>query len=111
MNEKVRKWLLDLVAAADQIESFVVDMRFEDFLEDAKTQRAVERDFLIIGETLIRIRDADPAILENISHCREIIGFRNILAHGYDEVDERIVWQAVVKYLPILKQEASALLR
>jgi len=34
-------------------------------------------------------------ILNKISEHRRIIGFRNILVHGYDMVDEVIVWNAV----------------
>jgi len=109
MKEKVRKWLLDLLAAADQIESFVDGMTFGSYVEDAKTQRAVEMDFLIIGETLIRIRDADLSVLNKVSHHNDIIGFRNILAHGYDQIDDRVVWNAVTRYLPVLKKEVLQL--
>ena len=28
-----------------------------------------------------------PAVAEKIPHARDVIGFRNILAHGYAEVD------------------------
>jgi len=69
------------------------------------TQRAVERDFEIIGEALNRIRHTDNEILNRISESRRIIEFRNILIHGYDVVDESIVWNAVTGHLPILIAE------
>ncbi|MBW8040138.1 MAG: DUF86 domain-containing protein [Planctomycetes bacterium] len=41
---------------------------------------------------------------------RRIIGFRNILIHGYDNIDEAIVWQAVTNHLPILIREVKEIL-
>ena len=101
MKDEARKWLLDLLAAAEEIEAFVGDASYESYQMDTKTQRAVEMDFLIIGEILIRIRNMD----ESISSHVDIIGFRNLLAHGYDQIDNRIVWNAIVRYLPLLKKE------
>ena len=40
-----------------------------------------------------------------------IIGFRNILIHGYDTVDDAIVWGAVKDRLPVLIVEIRGLLR
>jgi uncharacterized protein with HEPN domain len=74
------------------------------------TQRAVERDFEIIGEALRRIKRIEEHVLETISDRHRIIGFRNILIHGYDTVDEGIVWNAVVNHLPILVREIQELL-
>ncbi|GAI92753.1 unnamed protein product, partial [marine sediment metagenome] len=48
--------------------------------------------------------------LEKISEQHRIIGFRNILIHGYDIVDEAIVWQAVTNHLPILIREVKEIL-
>ncbi len=74
------------------------------------TKRAVERDFEIIGEALSRIKNTDSELLEKISEHHRIIGFRNILIHGYDVVDEAIVWQAVTNHLPILIREVKEIL-
>lgn len=45
-----------------------------------------------------------------ISEAARIITFRNVIAHGYDAIDDAIVWQAIVDKLPVLRQEARALL-
>ena len=39
-----------------------------------------------------------------------IIGFRNVLAHGYDVVDDEVVWDAVTTDLPELTASVEALL-
>jgi len=80
-------------------------MDFQAYQDSQVTQRAVERDFEIIGEALSRIKRTDPAVLDRISEHHRIIGLRNILIHGYDMVDEAIVWNAVKNHLPVLIRE------
>lgn len=63
---------------------------------------ACERQLEIIGEAMTRLRDSHPAVFERISNGRSIIGFRNRLIHGYDTVDEEIVWDVIqTKLLPL----------
>jgi uncharacterized protein with HEPN domain len=40
-----------------------------------------------------------------------MIGMRHILVHGYFEIDSDIVWEAVVKDLPILKNQIQEILK
>lgn len=110
MNDEVKKNLIDIIQSAQEIQSFVNGMDFEEYRNHSVTKRAVERDFEIIGEALNRIKKADSELVERISEHRRIIGFRNILIHGYDIVDEAIVWQAVVKHLPVLVREIKVML-
>lgn len=110
MNDETRKNLVDIIQAAEEIQGFVCGMDFEVFQNQTVTKRAVERDFEIIGEALNRIRNTDDKLLEKVSEHHRIIGFRNILIHGYDIVDEAIVWQAVTNHLPILLSEIKQLL-
>jgi uncharacterized protein with HEPN domain len=111
MKDELHKCFYDIVQACLEIDDFIQDMTYETFLDDLKTQKAVEREFEIIGEALNRIKRSDSELLEHISEHHKIIGFRNILAHGYDAVDELIVWQAVKNHLPILKSEVEEIIR
>ncbi len=111
MNDETRKNLIDVLQAAEEIQDFVCGMDFKAYQNNAVTKRAVERDFEIIGEALNRIKNTDSELLETISGHHRIIGFRNILIHGYDVVDEAIVWQAVTNHLPILMGEVKEILR
>jgi len=47
----------------------------------------------------------DPGLTEHITECRRIIGFRNILIHGYAEVDPRMVLDIIETKLPRLRRE------
>jgi len=110
MNDETRKNLVDILQASEEIQKFTLGLDFSSYQDSPVTQRAVERDFEIIGEALSRIKKTDPAILNTISEHRRIIGFRNILIHGYDMVDEAIVWNAVKNHLPILIQEIQKII-
>jgi len=39
------------------------------------------------------------------------VAFRNILIHGYADVDDRLVWDVVDTKLPILRRDVARLLR
>jgi len=110
MNDETRKNLIDILQATEEIQDFVCGMNFKAYQNNSVTKRAVERDFEIIGEALNRIKYTDNELLEKISEHHRIIGFRNILIHGYDIVDEAIVWQAVTNHLPILVREVKEIL-
>lgn len=110
MNDETKKNLIDILQAAEEIQDFVGGMDFKEYQDKPVAKRAVERDFEIIGEALNRIKNADDELLQKISEHHRIIGFRNILIHGYDIVDEAIVWQAVTKHLPILTKEIKEIL-
>jgi uncharacterized protein with HEPN domain len=70
---------------------------------------AVERSE-VIGEALLRLERHDPVLAARITDYRRIIGFRNRLAHKYDDTDHDQVWEIISDYVPILKAESIALL-
>ena len=84
---------------------------FDDCAHDAMLRAAVEREFQIIGEAISQLANLDPQIASAISEFRRIIAFRNILIHGYADVDNTLVWDIVETQLPLLKKEVEALLR
>ncbi|MBN2212326.1 MAG: DUF86 domain-containing protein [Sedimentisphaerales bacterium] len=111
MKDETRKNLIDILQAAEEINEFVAGMDFKAYQNKSVVRRAVERNFEIIGEGLNRIKHSDRDILEKITEHHRIIRFRNILIHGYDIVDEAIVWQAVIKHLPVLVGEIKEILK
>ncbi len=92
----------DAIQACELISQFIQDMTAEDFYADAKTKAAVERKIEIIGEALNRIKTIDYDMLVRIDNWREIIGFRNVIAHGYDVVEDEIVWESIINDIPLL---------
>ena len=111
MRLETRKYLHDIQRAVKLLIEFTADKAFEDYETDAMRRAAVEREFEIIGEALIQLAKADPEVAARISDHRRIIAFRNILIHGYVDVDARLVWDVVKTKLPILSREIEDLLK
>jgi uncharacterized protein with HEPN domain len=82
----------------------------QDYLDDRLLRRAVERSFEIVGEALSQLRKIDEPMATSISDYRKIIGFRNVLIHGYGTVDDELTWSIVEHDLPVLRRELDALL-
>jgi uncharacterized protein with HEPN domain len=72
---------------------------------------AIERQFEIVGEALNQLSKIDAGTAAGIHEYRHIIAFRNILIHGYAEIDRRLVWGMVEGKLPALHQQISSLLK
>ncbi|MEW6216589.1 MAG: HepT-like ribonuclease domain-containing protein [Candidatus Bipolaricaulota bacterium] len=105
MRVEAKKHLHDINQAADLLTRLVSARSLTDFENDAMLRSAVERQFEIIGEALAQLARLDAALAERITECRRIIGFRNILIHGYAEVDPRMVWDIIETKLPRLRLE------
>jgi uncharacterized protein with HEPN domain len=110
MVDEIKTYLFDIIKAINEIESFFDNKpkRFDEFIADIKTKRAVERNLEIIGEAINRIIRIDSSI--SINNSRKIIDTRNRIAHGYDTVSDDIIWGIVINHLPKLKEEVSSLL-
>ncbi|MCI5135297.1 MAG: DUF86 domain-containing protein [Candidatus Electrothrix sp. AW2] len=107
MKREINKLLFDIQQAAEDIEQFTNNIDYSEFEKSNLIQAAVERKFEIIGEALNRIKRFDSEFIEKITDYRRIIGFRNIIAHGYDIIECEVIWAAAKKHLPILKQEVD----
>lgn len=105
-----KKLLEDIRQAADLICDFTRGKSLEIYESDALLRSGVERQFEIIGEALNRLNRSDRITAEQISHRQRIIGFRNILSHGYDIVENTVGWDIVIQNIPSLLKEVTALL-
>ena len=84
-----------------------------EFSEDQRTQDAVIRNFEIIGEASRNVTKHYPEFTVKNSHVPWDITYemRNILAHGYFEIDIDIVWKTIEDDLPKLKTQITELLQ
>jgi len=109
MNLEIQKWLYDILISIQSINDFVGEVRrFEIYESDKKLRRAVEREIMIIGEALNRIKSIDSTF--EITDARQIIATRNRVAHAYDAVNNAIIWGIIINHLPRLKVEVEKLL-
>lgn len=110
MRLEANKYLYDMRQGASLLAEFVAGRTFADYQADAMLRAAVERQFEIIGEALSKLARLDADLAAQVSEHRRIIAFRNILIHGYADVDHRLVWDIVETKLPLLRSEIEALL-
>src|SRR6185437_13151443 len=110
MSKRSPQLLLeDIVASANKIMSYTINLTFDQFLEDEKTVDAVIRNFEIIGEAANRLPDEVKDKYPNIDWHR-IRGFRNRIVHDYMGIDYKIVWLIIESFLPKLIDNITAIL-
>jgi uncharacterized protein with HEPN domain len=110
MDHDPKAYLFDIKQACDEIKEFTRGMSFEEYSSNSMARAAVERKFLVIGESMIRLKREHPEILDKITDHEKIIGFRNVLVHGYDMIDDATVWSAIKDSMPTLQHEVEEIL-
>ncbi len=110
MDEKIQKYLYDVLNAIDEINGYFEGhpKLFEVFNLDLMLRRAVERNVEIMGEAMNRILKEMPDI--PITNARKIVDTRNYIIHGYDSLSSDILWSIIINHLPLLRKEVSSLL-
>lgn len=99
---ETRKYLFDILKAGDLISQFLTDRTLLQYQNDPFLRSAVERQLEIIGEAVSQLAKRDGALAARIPEHRRLIGFRNILVHGYGDIDDLLVWGLVQSKLPEL---------
>ena len=110
MNTAVKKHLFEILRFIEELEVVIGESdSFEHFSKDAKAIRAAERLYEIIGEATRKALEKQPDL--PISDSKKIIALRNILAHNYDNVAAKILWETASGGVPVLKKEVGLLLK
>ncbi|MDO8140981.1 MAG: DUF86 domain-containing protein [Candidatus Brocadiales bacterium] len=110
MDHDPKAYLFDIKQACDEIKEFTQNMSFEEYSLNSMAKAAVERKFLVVGEAMTRLKREYPEILDKITDHEKIIGFRNVLIHGYDIINDSTVWSAVKDSMPTLRLEVENIL-
>jgi len=110
MPRDPEKYLHDVWLAGSRVQRFLQDKQYEDYLKDELLRAGVERQFEIMGEALNQLAKVSPEMAAAIPEYQRIIAFRNILIHGYADVDDALVWGIVEGKLPGLMNAVHALL-
>ena len=111
MEREAKKLLLDILTSCRAIQEFTAGKSLPEYEQSRLIRSATEREFEVIGEALNRLDRLAPDIASMISSKEQIISFRNRIIHGYDSVDDVIVWSIIQNNLPGLCQEVEKLTR
>lgn len=111
MPRDPRKLLEDARYAAANIVQFTSGRTLNEYTQDVMLHSAVERQFEIIGEAFSKLTREFPDVAARVCQVQRIIDFRNVLAHGYDIVDDALVWDIVQNRLPALLTELVELIQ
>ena len=109
MQPKDRGYLWDMIAACNDILSFVEGITAEQFIGGKLVRFAVERQLIVVGEAASHVSETVRAANVKIE-WRSIIGLRNILAHDYGEILVRRVWKVATDRIPELKSALEGIL-
>ena len=108
MDNRIKQYLFDIEQAIADVKSYISAVQsFEEYENDKLIRRAVERELEIIGEAIGRILKINPDI--KIPNARKMVSLRNKIIHGYDEVDNVVIYTIAIKHLDILKVDIGKL--
>lgn len=100
-DRQEQSYLWDMREAARDVIGFLRGVKFHEFEKNKTLRLAVERLLTIIGEAASHIspqyRNQHPEVA-----WKNLIGFRNVLAHEYGETLLNRVWLAATVAVPEL---------
>ena len=109
MKREAKKYLFDIKTSIESIFEFLGEKRnFFEYQNNKLLRRGIEREIEIIGEAMNRIMKIAPDI--QIENARQIVDTRNWVIHGYDKVDDVVIWGIISNHLPKLRKEVEDLL-
>lgn len=94
-------YINDMISSAELLLEFTAGFDINSFRKDNKTRYAVIRCFEIMGEAAKKIPE-DVRIKYPSVPWKIIAGTRDRLIHGYDIVDDEVLWRTVVHDVPEL---------
>jgi uncharacterized protein with HEPN domain len=106
-RRRVPDWVADIQYSIANIHSDMGGLSKAEFLADGKTQRAVIKGLIDIGEAskTIMTLDADaswsrlnPAVWQ---HFKDAYAMRIRLTHSYHSVDASVVFDTIKNHLPV----------
>ena len=107
-----RRWqdrIRDILAAIAEIQKFTHGMNYEAFKKDDKVVRAVEMNFIIIGEAANQIPEEIEEKYSNIPWSL-MRAMRNRIVHVYFKVDEKMMWDTIQNDFPPLVNELEKII-
>jgi len=108
-QRSARERLRDIEEAIEKINQFLSGKSFANFKQEAMLHDAVVRNLEIVSEASRHIPQSAKTKTSHIP-WREIADFGNVLRHGYEGVQDPIIWSTIERDLPPLLATIRSLL-
>jgi uncharacterized protein with HEPN domain len=102
ITQKTAKLLHDARSAALEVLEYCSGRTREDLYNDRSLQIIVTHLVAMIGESLRQAERTDPDLSDHIQSLRDIIGTRNRVIHGYNDINYSLLWDMTEIYIPEL---------
>jgi uncharacterized protein with HEPN domain len=99
--DRTAAYVVDMLDAARELVAIADGVEAGAFLADRLRCLAAEKLFINLGEAAKRIDMARTASIPGVPWSR-VIGLRNILAHGYEQVEHEVLYKTITQDLPPL---------
>ena len=98
-------YLVLVKESIEQVKQYMAVDR-ANFLGETMVQDAVLMRLQVIGGNLANIRRTDEELfaISDDGAWNEIIGLRNIISHGYQEIEAERIWEFLDRDLPELER-------
>lgn len=108
MNKDFQVYIDDILFSINLIEQYTKGVNFRTFDNSYDIQDKVLHRLEIIAEAAKKLPEQ---IRNNHSEIKwkSIIGLRNIIAHNYDEVNNKEIWNIIINHLPETKKQVQQL--
>ena len=110
MTRDYKLFIKDVADAINDIEVFIGEMRYEEFLIDKKTQKAVVWQIHIVGEATKNIPESMREKYKEVP-WKYMERIRDKIAHFYFGIDYEIVWNVIKEKLPGIKPMIENILK
>ena len=110
MTRDYKLFIKDVADAINDIEVFIGEMRYEEFLIDKKTQKAVVWQIHIVGEATKNIPESMREKYKEVP-WKYMARIRDKIAHFYFGIDYEIVWNVIKEKLPGIKPMIENILK
>jgi len=106
-GDKVR--LQHILDAIVEIEEYLLDVNFAEFMQNSMMRFACIKQMEIIGEAGNHVSDETKAKFSTVEWA-QITGMRNVFVHEYFGVDSSLVWEIIKNDIPDLKEKIIQIL-
>lgn len=102
--------LMHIIDAIHEVESYILNVDFDIFMQNSMMRFACIKQIEIIGEASNHISQETKSKFSSVAWS-QIIGMRNVLVHEYFGVDSNLVWEIIKTDLPELKNNVSEIIK